>query len=476
MKIRPIGLILIGLIAVGVSAYCSSALFKNTEGTCGDGICEKEEACKICPQDCQDPNIVCCKSNSPTDGRCADFNCRGDADCPKVHPQPIRSGRLPKWNEERNLIVFDDFVNEQGSPAACKRNPLSCNYEILTMEPDGSGVKCLTCGKSNLAKAGYAGHKGQPYWHPSGDYIVFTAENTNYERWRKGKDLTVVPVISGRNNDVLIMNTNGDNFWQITNVPESGGSIRASFSPDGTMLYWNEEYSLEEHGKPSKWSLKLNPLGEKWGLWRIIIADIDLASEKPVVTNQRIVNINKLYPNKVLIEGQGIQPDNKTLVFVAADINETAGCCQWGWPPKDIFGYCHWSDVYTVDLRGDNLKRLTNTPYLHNENPEFSPDGGRIIFSETQWCVGKGADMYMMNSDGSERRRLTHFHNKNCPDDYLGFYKGGVGEADWSPDGRKIIFSPGTAITIRYPHMNFTIYKLDVRKKGQSNFQTPQKK
>ena len=427
------------------------------EDKCGDGICQKSEACNICPQDCKDPNIVCCKAKFPTDGRCADFDCIGDTNCPDNHPQVIRSGRFPKWSKAKNLIVFDDFVNEQGNSLGCNLSPLSCNYEIFTMKPDGSDVRCLTCNKPGLGN----GHKGQPYWYPSGDYIVFTAENTDYLRWKDGDDLTVVPGICGRNNDVWIMTADGERFWRITNVPESGGIIRASFSPDGTMLYWNEEYSIDEHGQPSQWSVQRNPLGEKWGLWRIRIADIDLASGEPVMTNHRTVDINKLYSNKVLIEGQGIGPDNH-LIFAAADTSETAGCCQWGWPGEEVFGYTHWSDIYTTDLNGNNLKRLTNTPYLHTENPEFSPDGKRIIFSETRWCVGKSGDIYLMNSDGSNRMRLTHLYNPNCPD-YLGLYNGGAGdELDWSPDGEKITFSAITGSKIIYPYVEASIFILDV--------------
>jgi len=422
---------------------------------CGDGICDyPAENCYICKKDCRDPNDMCCKPNSPLDGRCTDFDCDGDTNCPDVHPQNIRTGGNPKWSQANNLIVFDDFVNNSGGSLGCNLNPLSCNFEIFTMKPDGTDVQCLTCDKSTLSSAG---HRGQPYWHPSGNYIVFSAENKNYERWRNERDLTVIPAASGRNNNVWIMTADGEQFWQITDIAESSGIIRPSFSPDGTMIYWNEEYSIDEHGVPSPWSVSANPLGEKWGLWRIRIADISFGTE-PVISNNHIININEKYPGKVLLEGQGIQPDNEHLIFAAADISETSGCCFWG--NKQIFGYCHWADIYMTDLNGNNLIRLTNTPYLHSENPELSPDGEKIIFTESKWCVGKGVDIYMMNSDGSDRIRLTHLNNPNCPDDYLGF--GSAGELDWSPDGTKILFAPIVDTKITYPYVNCNIYMLDI--------------
>ena len=135
-------------------------------------------------------------------------------------------GRYPKWCHQNNLIAFDQVVDG--------------NYEIFVMKPNGSEVKCLTGGKKELT----TGHKGQPYWHPSGKYIVFSAENDEYQR-RKPNDMTAVPGISGRSNDVWIMTSDGSKFWRVTNTPENGGIIRPSFSPDGKTLYWNEEWSLE---------------------------------------------------------------------------------------------------------------------------------------------------------------------------------------------------------------------------------------
>ena len=41
---------------------------------------------------------------------------------------------------------------------------------------DGSGVECLTCNKYILQL-----HNGNPEWHPSGEYIVFQAQDPDLE-------------------------------------------------------------------------------------------------------------------------------------------------------------------------------------------------------------------------------------------------------------------------------------------------------
>ena len=435
-------------------------LSNSISATCGDGICEPKEACFSCPQDCQDPNVVCCKADSPKNGRCSNFDCKRDKNCSNSRAQLIRSGRKPKWGVAKNLIAFDDYVNKKGNSLGCNIYPLFCNFEVLTMKPDGTDSKCLTCNKKSLPK----GHKGQPFWHPSGDYITFTAENSNYKRFKDGLDLTVVPSISGRNNNVWIMDSGGLRFLQITDVKEGSGCIRPSFSPDGKTLYWNEEYSLEKYTAPPPWSVQRNPKKEEWGLWRIVLADVSFIDGEPKITNIRKININELYPGKVLIEGQGIQPDNNTLIFVAADVNETAACCRWGYPPEEVFGYAHWSDIYTTDLNGKNLKRLTFSTYNHTENPDYSPDGRKIAFSETKWCVGKNAEVFVMNSDGSNRIQETSFFNPNCSD-YIGRYGGAGDELDWSPDSKKIIFSSVNGVKKTYPNLEENIFIIEVEDK-----------
>lgn len=129
-----------------------------------------------------------------------------------------------------------------------------------------------------------------------------------------------------------------------------------------------------------------------------------------------------------------------------------------------MFGYAHWSDIYTTDLNGKNLKRLTFSTYNHTENPDYSPDGRKIAFSETKWCVGKNAEVFVMNSDGSNRIQETSFFNPNCSD-YIGRYGGAGDELDWSPDSKKIIFSSVNGVKKTYPNLEENIFIIEVEDK-----------
>lgn len=85
-------------------------------------------------------------------------------------------------------------------------------------------------------------------------------------------------------------------------------------------------------------------------------------------------------------------------------------------------------DLYLSDRSGMKIKRLT---FDGNYGTGlWSPNGNLILFSKG---TEEGADLYIMNSDGSNQRKITN-SQKAVLSSYL-----------WSPDGKKIIYieNPG---------------------------------
>lgn len=80
-------------------------------------------------------------------------------------------------------------------------------------------------------------------------------------------------------------------------------------------------------------------------------------------------------------------------------------------------------DIFIADLKGNIIKRLTNTPGYDAE-ATVSPKGDIIVFTSVR---NGDIDLYTMNIDGSDVKQVTH---------ELG-YDGG---AFFSPDGKKLIF------------------------------------
>jgi Tol biopolymer transport system component len=98
-------------------------------------------------------------------------------------------------------------------------------------------------------------------------------------------------------------------------------------------------------------------------------------------------------------------------------------------PPRPSFdqGYV-WPiyesyDLFTANLEGGGLRRLTETPGYDAE-ATVSPDGSQIVFTSVR---DGDLDLYTMKADGSEIQRLTH-------------KKGYDGGAFFSADGTKIVY------------------------------------
>jgi len=96
------------------------------------------------------------------------------------------------------------------------------------------------------------------------------------------------------------------------------------------------------------------------------------------------------------------------------------------------------NEIYTISFRDGiwgNAKRLTfNTK--SDKTPSFSPNGKKIVWE-------RGDNLYKMDADGSNQRRIpntTHFNFE------IGRYGSYGGNPAYSPGGKKIIFDKGKDI------------------------------
>jgi Tol biopolymer transport system component len=83
-------------------------------------------------------------------------------------------------------------------------------------------------------------------------------------------------------------------------------------------------------------------------------------------------------------------------------------------------------EIYVMNSDGSRPRRLTNNPGA-DAAPAWSPDGTRILFASARAGV-TGQQLYTMNDDGSAVQQLT-----NMP--------GNPTQGDWSPDGQRIAFN-----------------------------------
>ena len=140
---------------------------------------------------------------------------------------------------------------------------------------------------------------------------------------------------------------------------------------------------------------------------------------------------------------------------------------------RDHEGVCH---IWVMNADGSNARPLTEGPWF-DSSPSFSPDGDRIVFArmekgqihltapeDKEALSRRFAEVYVMNTDGTNQRCLTHNSDDDVPiafsangsrivlqkagrtwvmdPDGLNFHDLGQGhEQAVSLDGRRIVFA-----------------------------------
>jgi TolB protein len=115
-------------------------------------------------------------------------------------------------------------------------------------------------------------------------------------------------------------------------------------------------------------------------------------------------------------------PGDSRLFFASTSAHDST-CPPKPDPSKGYVWPLDRYDIYTVNRDGSDPRRLTHYD-VYTAEGILSPDGKRIVFTSLK---DGDLEIYTMNTDGSDVRRLT-----NTPG-----YDGG---AWWSPDGKQIVY------------------------------------
>lgn len=163
------------------------------------------------------------------------------------------------------------------------------------------------------------------------------------------------------------------------------------------------------------------------GQWVIRLADFSIEAGAP-----RLQNVRTLRPgNLQLYETHGFSPDDRRILFSASPHG----------------GNYYNLEIYAYELATGKLARLTRNDEW-DEHAQFTADGRHIVWASSEAIAQRKdprdlrLDYWMMNADGSERRRLTRFNAPGAPEFRANTV---VADFEFGPDGKTIVAKIGAA-------------------------------
>ncbi len=276
-------------------------------------------------------------------------------------------------------VIVDDMIQiytgMRGSFAS-QISYIGPGGEIYTVDADGRGKHQLTFSKNmKLTTA----------WSPAGDRIAYSAMSGNWSiatinvntgqshmafhgggqfispAWGPANS-DILAFSSNRegNNEIYVARANGSGIRRMTNSP--GIDVSPSWAPDGSKIVFASD--RESPSRPVTYVMNSDGSDQ-----------------------HRLTSIPGSYEDSPCWSPRG---DRITFVIRSGSTG---------------------ADIATASPSGDDVVQLTVGEGT-NENPKWSPDGLRIVFSSTR---NGGRNLFIMNWDGTGIRPLTKDGNCHSP-------------------------------------------------------------
>jgi hypothetical protein len=259
-------------------------------------------------------------------------------------------------------------------------------YKIYLSDSSGNNEQLLTFPGWDPDR-----HQWAEEWHPSGKYLFCYVEKTDYA-FETGHNRIPDDAIPGYGayTDIWLVRRDGSQAWQLTDFPNNynNGVIHGAISRDGTLFAWSQRIQAPNMLDPNLAA----------GAYVMKVADF-IDGTAPVLANIRTYQPGGLAAANEL---DGISPDNSTLSFYST------------FETKNLFN----TPVYTLNMGSAKITRLTAESFA--QAPAYTPAGDKIVYMTGKDCdifpmEIQGADWWIMNTNGSQKLRITRMNIKDDP-------------------------------------------------------------
>ena len=260
------------------------------------------------------------------------------------------------------------------------------------MQPDGHFHTFLSAADgSNERRVTFSAwrddrHQFPSSWHPSGAYLAMLVEKNDHE----GSSLDAIPGY-GAYTDYWLVTPDGTQAWKLYDLPAGydHAITHAAFSPDGSKFIWSERIRAPQIFDPNLFA----------GSYVFNVADFVPTPAPHLAT---CFASNQEMSNRAEKSSRSPPTTRRSRSTV---------------PTSPRISLRHHR-IYTMNTDTGVISELTTESWA--QGPTFTPDGKSIVYSTGAGAdifpgQLQGADLWIMNVDGSNKRRLTFMNVTGDP-------------------------------------------------------------
>lgn len=290
--------------------------------------------------------------------------------------------KMSLWKDNVMGVIYNKATNS----VAYNRPDANGIYKIYISDTSGNGETALTYPLWPDNRQQWAEE-----WDPTGQYLFCYVEKTNYVT-ESGHTRIKEDAIPGYGayTDLWVIRRDGSQAWQLTNLPNDydHGVCHGAISKDGTLFAWTERIKAPNLLDPNLTA----------GAYVFKVADVTY-NGYPMLSNIRVFQ-----PGNQLAGGEveSISNDDSNILVYST------------FESKNIYA----TPIYRIDISSGTTTKLTEDSF--SQSPTYTPDGTHIVYMTGKDCAIffgqlQGADWWIMDDDGSNKRRLTFMNVKYHP-------------------------------------------------------------